>query len=1835
MSTFTANPSIQAPEIRAPTLTDDVSQPQTDTSQRLDEQIRRRRLTTPPAVMEQRQTPRASIQELNATDNDTIRERLQGPPHDRRPPFVKALDLLDLGRNTIANELFGHPTFKGAAEHALRYGAIGAGVGALVAGPVGAGVGAALGAGYSAVSQGLASLAGSVIGSEARDEITKDKELGTGDQPKISVSDFLGHMGVSNHVVRGIMGAVGDFAIDPDIYLGGIGGVTRLVSKTGQAVPLLGGFSKAVRGADEAIKGGRYVAAEHGLIGEALAAAGHTEDTIRAAGGSANGIASKVLQGDIKAGAITGKVLGKDKGAKLASMLSRVGEGAETENSMIPEWLNRTGLTDPADLAKADVAKRIVQKWGIENLSGPKLFGAGSTILHVPFSHLFTENGIGVQIPAFTEYARQALAAGRMARVVSGLGGKVPEAAVADEEYFKRVNDVAQQWTATKTAHDTTLADLQAVTNASAPPSGGVASMEHAGWQRELANHQQSMVDAQKAHAEVLADFDERLSTLKDRVNKPPAHMTDQDILQTAEMARKYQDLYDELAKPATAATDQVKKRRGILNDVSAHAQAVIEPIDKLADFQAVSSKGGPGKEVDFSLGREPPAGVDLPADLEDMKPIGRRDYQRRTRIINERLDAMKGLDPDAWGGQIQDLERQKTILAARDRFFNVEGRSVPGAGEESFSQHRFLDTDHEGNLLAPKDPDRLRSGMEAAKPIMEQLDETEKEIRKVRPPSGAASDRVAGNTLLDTALAPDEAATSEASRVAEYDRLAQKRVALRNELQRVTAPLRGDGLHPLDEAEQAVRDAHLKGLKPEDAELAGLTDEEAKWRSVNADTMHAHADAAFRVAESAKNSIASYADPREVETAAFIARALGTDSTIMGWAPMVGIRTVLERMGKKDGMAYRWAERLDKASDHILGRRNGAVQEVVRHGQNTATRESVQLGYYTLDRLRNQLTGILTPFGLNHKMDEAIAMVHALAYDQVNAAQKAGGLSEAIHTTVLMPDGKKVADRWVQLLADAQKSGAFTEAASPGLMDKLREYATGEPGLGTLRQMGESEVEDQILHSLIPGGVPLIPTTEARSAIAQAARQSASKEGARTLPLNARRTQAFQRQRQASKEYRFISQRPGFEGKERSFVEGDLAFWKDGLSAPELKTIRESPEYKDVADMVDDIAEYQAMPVRPAPAYLSAFAMNDLYNAGRFNHLTDGARLPGGMFDTNWLTMMASRVASHERAVASQTLAQNLSRFHLLLDKNITGTARSGDTIRLRDGSEATARTVKIGGTEQHGVDYGGQFYRYLSDEARGTGNNMLLKGMGLDTKDKVLLHSDVADLVENAAKLFSKDEHIHAMLTFYDAFAKDWKLMTLARPSWVVSNVIGDPLNAWAGGARVADFAKHSKNAIRMVWYRNSPEVLRSIKFEVRGQTMTGEDLWNTVRARRLAEQTLRSDIPSAAIKNGLMGLPSQAYARNLAFAAKNPKLAATLMGKDYRFVLDQYAASLKQATPGFASKAATVHYLFDDRMMQWFYGPIFRLAEQASNTIRSLTFLSHLEQGHDVPSAARKTIESQFDYTWETAVEKKYLKRAFPFESWMRNNGAYQVHQLLQHPIYAGSFPIVQNAIEEMIDGESRVPEYQRPSWMRDQVAIQLGSSPEGRVAFTPGTLIPQADAVQAILPLVGMDGAQEFAHYFLNQINPLPKKAAEFALGRDFYSGKEISTDSLLSPTPPGRFASELFPIIDTFRRPAEVAMESGAGAGLGRVALGGRLQPFGEERTHAALAHEFRDETEKLQATVRRAEFQGDHATSLAARTRLMQAYQSAIKAGVPEAAPAWARRELAGAAPAG
>jgi hypothetical protein len=978
-------------------------------------------------------------------------------------------------------------------------------------------------------------------------------------------------------------------------------------------------------------------------------------------------------------------------------------------------------------------------------------------------------------------------------------------------------------------------------------------------------------------------------------------------------------------------------------------------------------------------------------------------------------------------------------------------------------------------------------------------------------------------------------------------------------------------------------------------------------------DLYAASARANLNLANVTQVSVANFLSTADREVLDVVKAALGVQDDVIGIAALAGPRAAARYAGASDvGTMVHTLDRTNAAMRRAHGQRDNLLHHQFRVMQNTTMQGGVETATREANSLGKQMRMAMDASDIPiEAFDEVDAVITAMMIHQRNLMSGEEGVYWA-HKF-----GSTDPSVWMQKLIDAKAKGWFDESLHPGFLKALEGIA--DANIHMLDSLGAVERSDDILDVMQGGYIANVirpstkrPVSETRRAFGKLADSAGT--GSEQFQKHRTTHQTRFTDPETGKEHRF------FEFQRHWLNERDdvLAVLKAGDPA----AYDQAMEARETIQRYEKLLEEgHEMPV----AYpTDPFELNELAQNGAFAMLDGGLGQP--FFEESSISMMAGRVGAHERAASKANFKRVVEETGLAIDREFL--RRNMQKVGSEYVDPRSGLKAKIGHTSngQPVLIIGGERYRKVSDEYV-RGGNPVLEAMGHGSLDYVY-PEPVADIIERSLNLFGNEESTAATLRAIDTVTSHWKSVTLMHPAWTSVNIVGDTLNALAGGARSIDFVKHAKNVLRAVWAK-TPEELQDIKFNVRGQTLTGEELMNTAKTHRLSDTNahietwyqlnLRNKTPLRSHRKG--------QTPNVFQMARHPARTGADIKQDAIGLMSDALHGASNADPVTASGR-----VIGDRWMNGVVSPWFRLNQKVTDSIRMMTYLSHLEQGNDVATAVQRTIRSLFDYTDLTPTERNVWRRLFPFISWMRNNTAYQVKLLLERPIYAGSAPLVQNALEEAFASEERVPMHKRPRWMREQIAIQLGSDPNAAQSILFRPMTPMEGIYEMGSGVMGLEGMQDMLHYFASSLNPMIRSPLEVGAGREFFTGREISArphegdigviEYGLSQARPfrefGVGSPREGPLVRAFRKsPVQ---------GASRLLIGGRVQPFDQERLAYGVEREYRREEQNIRSKIRLAQREKNERLLVSSLTALMQLYAEMQAGGFD--IPAWAREQL-------
>lgn len=1690
------------------------------TKNALDDAVRSTRAKPQPAaVLNMRKTPRMSIDELNATDVDTLREKFLTARRDDRGPVESFLDLLDAPRNVILSTL--NPGLERKSREAGNTGAFGVG--------------------------------------------------------RVGAADVLGEMGLQPGVLRGVLGFIGDVAFDPLTYLGPPGWGAKVGTAGGRAARFGAGAARALeKGVDPTVQALKAVAGTAPLKEAVLGGAKAGGNTFT----RAKRFAGKVLGGDVE-----------HEGGLVAKYLddpithTDLPEVAAAKKAVADFYAKYAAGAGPG----VRIGKNSAGKLGVEvaRRGEGKIVGSTSAIGHIPFTD------IGLYVPGFTN-------AGIAQGATIGTAKLIGQGPV-DAETTQRLNDVRTAVADAQGSHKA-ITDLIARRRKFYAQNAAELEKIKAMPGQRPRNAAELFPGAQAPDAEhpllvAEAALNGEQEALFAKLREQRLHIND--IRQKAEtqgvrnplaalLLRKEIKAYEAMVGDAAAKWEGldsgIRAWAGVKSDEAKHLNQSLGTIRELAEMDQSVKKGGPLVRMNQTeVGMAPELANDFIPPPE-VDPMGRVERNRRLREIEtERLS----LDPynETHNLRFQELDLEEQLINSADRLANKTVGMAAGEGKDKI--HRpFLGDDplRPGESIVHGSLDEVGAHLPGIRQPLDDYKAARDDLVKAENYGGPLPEQEAAGETMGT--------------------LRQKAEDARNRLYEATAPLRDKTRLPQStaELEESIRAADRATL---DNDLRTLVDNvpEHEIQSRQAERkleaeMMTHS---LMASIATHGSALDFLNDEQHRALQLTKLMLGTTDDLVGANAMAAPANILAAIfAPKAENILDTRMRLEAVLRHMYGGNTGMVQDAIRRGgymKNDGAQRAVK---QMVSDMRVQLRELAAKHQVEGQESDLLALISALDY-------KARDLK-----TLRTHDAKGNLVGVMAMLDNVAQNGLLNETLHPGLRADL-EALTAKWGAQFQDPMTEAELaagvlpESKRLKSYSAGGHQVTQTGQ---------------DFIRTAIKSSPDSGTLRNARQAGME-RFLKERvsgsavfpSATAGKDVEVFEADR--WMQTFTDEQIEAMSDKVLAKDIQEKRDLLNEYDAHPNRAAypmlendPVRLNALIQGTTDTPGRFQTLFGASKAPGGLFDQNYLTSMASRLLQHETAMANKGFDAVRENAGLLVDlgllkKNVNNV---GDVIELENGTKG--RIVKIG-KNKNGIQIGDDVFRALDESVR-TSDSPIVKLMGKNNLGHVY-HTRVAEAIE-AAEAVHKNEDFWKWL---DRATSIWKSTTLLHPAYAIGNFIGDSMNAAIRNpAYIKDAFRFGKAAMQAVWDGKSPERMAALKINVNGTETSMKEFLDMLKGDRLFGANLWSESPLAVSRYNTI-LDSR-----MGTATESMRVSA--IKKD----LDQLTEEAKaQGLGSIGANTNAAYALANDRTKRWVMEPWHRINEKAQDWTRLINYLSYRDQGFDHAAAVNRVVESMFDYHQMTQFERSTMRRLLPFYSWLKNNGMYQAKMLMERPIYVGALPVFQRALEEAINGDEVIPMNRRPQWMREALAIQLGTNPDTRTAITAGTWLPQEQGVLLGKAATGgLAGAQSAMKDLVSGVNPFIRTFGEIATGRQVFSGKSIGpTTDTADISIPDAILSQIRPLREA-QKIVRTGQETGIGGAAARALVGGRTQPFTDKRIQTSVAREFADEEAKLRNAIRTAEFKDDHATSLRLRVKLLKLYEAKKRAG--QKVPKWSEKYL-------
>ena len=1018
---------------------------------------------------------------------------------------------------------------------------------------------------------------------------------------------------------------------------------------------------------------------------------------------------------------------------------------------------------------------------------------------------------------------------------------------------------------------------------------------------------------------------------------------------------------------------------------------------------------------------------------------------------------------------------------------------------------------------------------------------------------------------------------------------------------------------------------------------------------------LHAMADAAARVANSSTKPMLAAAGSKVIAAVNAARESLGLGADDLGSGILASMATMTEpwaTKGQYGQAAYEMMRGLERTFTNRMGLAPGVANDMVKQFVRAQDVSQTQSFRMTIADIQNTLlkSGIPT-----ENWEEASRLAMALMFVGNTPIEQMKTLAsrdvafkevlEAIQGGLLDPAVNPNGAAAIQALADKYRK----------ILDNL------DTGSG---------IKNYIPNVLTPQAQKFINFQRENQAILLSGTPSMGGIGSGGVGVPAEQfLERFQKPR-STLEHKYLDP---VTGTERTFLESEVAYLdysEDYLNALEsqskLEGLSGTVSGKDMAAYIRakqnnvkrwmELSEVQRQTAETY--YLSPHEINRRVKEDQmFDNLTNRALNGNDFMYADVLRAVAQRLGGEERKIARDTLQKYLAPYELLVDQiplNVSGTAKGG---AAKEFFTTNGTKVQIVNEDGKNVIYVGNIkYRrpdaILSPEFS-LGSMFMVGGKPITAS---YYPEPIADIIDDAAGFFGKprggsgaarafgeqsnvEDNFARLLKGADKITGYWKITTLLHPSWTVNDIVGNLFLMANMGISPEKAARNAMQTLKFIMAVGRGDTEALSKMQIAGRNgvehLTGPlsqviDTAGNVEVSRQLRTTGEFVDPYAysmirAMKNLAKG--DIDGARQEFAGAIQESIEAS---KDV--VADRIATKPGVTTAG-AKARVGADFALNQMLVRRVWQPWAHLNGISNNWLKATAYFSLLDEGYDATQAARLVGEKMLDMSVLTSTDRA-ARRLFPFYNWMKNSGVLGVREFLRNPKYFTIAPKVKQALEESFNGDQNLPENARPSWIRDQLAMQIGTDPDTRRALTLTSSLPTEAATYAISflasPFLGWGALQDSLAYVTNSLTPAIKVPAELGARKEFFTKRVISSEGG-DITPSEYLISQARPLrelgVGSLRGgPLIRAFQDDPILGISRGLIGGRLQPFDEERRVQNLQREYDERVDSLRRRIGIAERENQKEESIRRRIDLLKLFNQMEGLGL--SIPKWAGRQV-------
>lgn len=372
---------------------------------------------------------------------------------------------------------------------------------------------------------------------------------------------------------------------------------------------------------------------------------------------------------------------------------------------------------------------------------------------------------------------------------------------------------------------------------------------------------------------------------------------------------------------------------------------------------------------------------------------------------------------------------------------------------------------------------------------------------------------------------------------------------------------------------------------------------------------------------------------------------------------------------------------------------------------------------------------------------------------------------------------------------------------------------------------------------------------------------------------------------------------------------------------------------------------------------------------------------------------------------------------------------------------------------------------YKNLSEPAQKALDENL-KMLGLTPDKGLVMHRAAYDIMKRTNRAYLE---LPKIVKGYDKFLNFWKGVTLVSPGFHLRNLFGNTFNQYAAGMNLLDIGKYNRIASdELIKFKSlSDRVLR-------GEVLSASDKKIYDNVRKYFQEGVSQT------RKGIRDLE------------KLRQAVITARGAEKARLIQQYNRLL-EVNFNLAERMDDVQ-----RYAMYRWGLENQTKELTSQLKRSGATKEMIERAQR-DKAAEIVEEALFDYQNLTSFEKEYMKRIFPFYTFMKNNFVFQMKALFRNP---KAYARLGRAYDYWNEDIAGVPTDEMADYMQDNmwlpIPMRVSKDDKEAIAYLKLNLTPSDFAELVENPL--KRGVESLAA-------PI-KIPLEIGMGIDTFTGRPL-------------------------------------------------------------------------------------------------------------------------------